>query len=243
MTTGWLDDALDRYYAEHYDAVVHGGIGGRIQDAFHAAIEGPYKPDDHLGAVLEVGATKGEHLRFVRHRFDRYVMLDIRDSPAARQTAAVHTGLTGAAVEFVVGDAQDLAGIEDESVDRLVSMCLLHHLDDPRGALKQWRRVVKPGGVLSLFVPCDPGLLWRAGRALTTFRSARSKGYSALEIRFINACDHRNHVASLRWMIEGTFADDELRVRKHPWRAGSWNTNLFYTFQIRKERVAANDRD
>jgi SAM-dependent methyltransferase len=237
MTTGRLDDVLDRYYAEHYDAVVHGGIGGRIQDAFHAAVERPQGPDQHVGTVLEVGATSGEHLKFVRHRFDRYVMLDIRDSSAARDTATVHAGLRGAEVEFVVGDAQELAGIQDESVDRLVSMCLLHHLDDPRGSLKHWRRVVKPGGRLSLFVPCDPGLLWRSGRALTTFRAARAKGYSAMEIRFISACDHRNHVASLRWMIEGTFADDELLVRKYPWRVGSWNANLFYTFQIRKRHA------
>jgi len=233
MTT-CLDDALDRYYAAHYATVVHEGIGGKVQDAFHAAVERPYTTTDHFPTVLELGATSAEHLSFVRHRFDRYVMLDIRDSAAARQVAEAHASSSRAEVEFVVGDAQRLDGIADESVDRLVSMCLLHHLDDPRGSLKQWRRVVKPGGVLSVFVPCDPGMLWRAGRALTTFRTARAQGYSPLELRYINACDHRNHVASLRWMIEGTFADDAVRVRRYPWRVGSWNANLFFTFQIRR---------
>jgi len=132
-----------------------------------------------------------------------------------------------------VGDAQDLAAFPDASIDRLVSMCLLHHLDDPRGSLQHWRRVVRPGGALSMFVPCDPGLLWRVGRAMTTFRAAGSKGYSALDIRYINACDHRNHVASLRWMIEGTFAGDDISMSRFPLGpVDSWNANLFFTFQI-----------
>jgi SAM-dependent methyltransferase len=231
-------DDLDRYYAEHYDAVVHSGTGGAVQRAFHLAVERPWTHDDEFATVLEVGATSAEHLEFVRHRYARYVMLDIRDSVEAREVAA-RTTRPGAAVEFVVGDAQHLASIADASVDRLVSMCLLHHLDDPRGSLQHWRRVVRPGGVLSIFLPCDPGLLWRAGRAATTFRTAKSRGYSRLDIRYINACDHRNHVASLRWLIEGTFAADEISLRRFPlgW-LDSWNANLFLTFQIRKSLTA-----
>ena len=115
-------------------------------------------------------------------------------------------------------------------------MCLLHHLDNPHGALKHWRRVVKPGGCLSLFVPCDPGLVWRVGRAMTTFRRARQLGMSSTEMRCLNAREHRNHVASLRWMIAEVFADDEVRVRRFPFgRLGGWNTNLFMTFQITKK--------
>ncbi len=236
MTAPSLDDDLDRYYGEHYDVVVHSGAGGAVQRMFHLAVERPWSASDEFPTVLEVGATAGEHLDFVRHRFSRYVMLDIRDSVEAHEVAA-RASRPKTAVEFMLGDAQSLATIDDASVDRLVSMCLLHHLDDPRGSLRHWRRVVRPGGVLSIFVPCDPGLLWRVGRATTTFRAARSAGYSMLDIRYINACDHRNHVASLRWMIERTFVGDEVSVRRFPFGwLDSWNANLFLTFQIRKAR-------
>jgi phosphatidylethanolamine/phosphatidyl-N-methylethanolamine N-methyltransferase len=229
-----VDIELDRYYAEHYDAVVHSGAGGAVQRLFHVAVERPWDRSREFSTVLELGATRGEHLEFVRHGFSRYIMVDIRDSTVARQTAA-KASRPGVSVEFAVGDAQDLDSIADASVDRLISMCLLHHLDDPAGSLKHWRRVVRPGGVLSIFVPCDPGLLWRAGRAVTTFRAARSTGYSALGIRYINACDHRNHVASLRWMIQGMFADDDITMHRFPFGPlDSWNGNLFFTFQIQK---------
>jgi phosphatidylethanolamine/phosphatidyl-N-methylethanolamine N-methyltransferase len=234
MTTPALDDAVDRYYAEHYDAVVHSGAGGTVQRLFHVAVERPWTARDDFATVLELGATSGEHLEFVRHRYARYVMLDIRDSSEAREVA-VQASRPGAQVEFVVGDAQDLEPIGDESVDRLVSMCLLHHLDDPRTSLRHWRRVVKPGGVLSIFLPCDPGVVWRAGRAATTFRKAKAQGISDLELRYVNACDHRNHVSSLRWMIEGCFVEDDVTIRRYPFNAlDSWNANLFMTFQIRK---------
>jgi phosphatidylethanolamine/phosphatidyl-N-methylethanolamine N-methyltransferase len=235
-TVSTLDSDLDRYYAEHYDAVVHSGAAGAVQRRFHLAVERPWRAEHEFPTVLELGATGGEHLRFVRHRFARYTMLDIRDSRAAREVARRASAPT-AAVDFQVGDAQDLAGIDDASVDRLISMCLLHHLDDPRGSLVQWRRVVRPGGVLSIFLPCDPGALWRAGRALTTFRGARASGYSALAVRYINACDHRNHFASLRWMIAATFADDDVSIRRFPFAPlDAWNANLYWTFQIRTVR-------
>ncbi len=228
------DDALDRYYDEHYDTVVHGGIGGRVQRMFHTAVERPWTSNHTFDSVLEVGATSGEHLPFVRHDFSRYTMLDIRESDRAREVATANSR-SGRSVEFITGDAQDLASIPDGSVDRLVAMCLLHHLPDPRSALENWRRVIRPGGALSIFLPCDPGALWRAGRSLTTFRAAQARGYSGLEIRYINACDHRNHIGSLRWMVEATFADDELAIHRFPLAAlDSWNANLFMTFQIIK---------
>lgn len=231
------DEALDRYYAEHYDAVVHSGAGGRVQEMFHVAIERPWTAERRFDTVLELGATNGEHLTFVRHAFSSYAMLDIRDSAAARAVAEEHSA-PGRAVEFVVGDAQDLAGVETESVDRLISMCLLHHLPEPRESLINWRRVVSPGGVLSIFLPCDPGALWRAGRSVTSFRAARARGYSDMEVRYINACDHRNHVASLRWMVEAVFAYDDLRIVQYPFSfIDSWNANLFMTFQITKRDI------
>jgi len=229
-----LHDPLDHWYSEQYDGIVHSGALGAVQSLFHVAIEHPWGPDHSFPTVLDLGATTGEHLQFVRHGFSRYVMIDWRDSQDAHDAAAA-ASRPGASVEFMVGDAQDLAAIADESVDRLVSMCLLHHLNDPRGALHNWRRVVKPGGVLSIFLPCDPGMLWRLGRRLTTFRSLQALGYSYLQTRVMYACDHPNQVASLRWMIEERFADDELSIHRFPFGPlDSWNVNLFMTFQIRK---------
>ena len=56
----------------------------------------------------------------------------------------------------VVASADDLPFLDD-SVDGLVSISVLEHLRDPDSALAEMLRVLKPGGVLVLFVPFIAG--------------------------------------------------------------------------------------
>jgi SAM-dependent methyltransferase len=51
------------------------------------------------------------------------------------------------------GDAQTLDNVEDDGFDFLYSSHCLEHLDDPYEALRNWIRVVKPGGHLIVNVP------------------------------------------------------------------------------------------
>jgi SAM-dependent methyltransferase len=51
------------------------------------------------------------------------------------------------------GDAHCLAGFEDEEFDFVYSSHTLEHLFDIQLALKNWWRVLKPGGFLILYLP------------------------------------------------------------------------------------------
>jgi SAM-dependent methyltransferase len=51
------------------------------------------------------------------------------------------------------GDAQLLSGIQADSVDFIVSSHCLEHLLDPYEGLKNWIRVLKPGGHLIITIP------------------------------------------------------------------------------------------
>lgn len=51
------------------------------------------------------------------------------------------------------GDAQFMASVEDASVDFLFSSHCLEHLNDPFEGIKNWFRVIKPGGHLIVDVP------------------------------------------------------------------------------------------
>ncbi|MGH8863929.1 MAG: class I SAM-dependent methyltransferase [Burkholderiales bacterium] len=52
-----------------------------------------------------------------------------------------------------VEDCARLDLIRDESVDAVFSSHLLEHIEDYRGALKEWWGVIKPGGHLVLYLP------------------------------------------------------------------------------------------
>lgn len=51
------------------------------------------------------------------------------------------------------GDAQYLESLEDMSFDWVHSSHCLEHLNDPRIALSNWMRILKPGGYLVFTVP------------------------------------------------------------------------------------------
>jgi SAM-dependent methyltransferase len=51
------------------------------------------------------------------------------------------------------GDAQFLAGVDDETLDFVHSSHCLEHLVDPETGLHNWFRVLKPGGYLIITVP------------------------------------------------------------------------------------------
>lgn len=55
--------------------------------------------------------------------------------------------------DFEHGDAQLLRGLDDHSFDFVYSSHLLEHLPDVELALRNWSRVLKPGGFLLLYLP------------------------------------------------------------------------------------------
>jgi len=56
-------------------------------------------------------------------------------------------------VPTVVTDAETLDGIADASYDFLVAGHVIEHMRNPIGALANWARVVRPGGLIYLIVP------------------------------------------------------------------------------------------
>ena len=65
------------------------------------------------------------------------------------------------------GDAQYLAGIKDSSLDFVHSSHCLEHLHDPYEGLKNWLRVIKPGGYLIITIPDED--LYEQGQFPSTF--------------------------------------------------------------------------
>ena len=53
----------------------------------------------------------------------------------------------------IVDNAQTLATIEDESQDFVIACHIIEHTEDPIGAVGNWLRVLKEGGILFLAIP------------------------------------------------------------------------------------------
>ena len=90
-------------------------------------------------------------------------------NPALREVAARRAEATGSPAVFVDGTA-DALPLADTSVDVLVCERVLQHVDDPDAAVREFARVLRPGGRVALLDsdwatgithPVDPEVLER----------------------------------------------------------------------------------
>jgi SAM-dependent methyltransferase len=79
------------------------------------------------------------------------------------------------------GDAQFLPGVADASYDFVHSSHCLEHLHDPGEGLRNWLRVVRPGGYLIFTVPDED--LYEQGRFPSTFNPDHRWTFTIFKVR------------------------------------------------------------
>lgn len=215
MTSAWADN----YDSSNYDD----NMAGSVLSRSHDLLEKPFGADTTFGQVLEVGAGTMVHMHHVRHRFDRYLATD--HNPGLIEAARKGALPKGVEVEHLEGTRLPYA---DASFDRVIATHVLEHIPEPHLALGEWARVVKPGGVLSLILPCDPGLAWRFGRHFGPRRRAEAAG---LDYDYYMAREHVNSIYNLRQIVRY-----HLPNRQEAWwplRIASPDLNLIYCVNAR----------
>lgn len=112
------------------------------------------------GRVLEIGIGSGLNLPFYSQNVTRVIGLD--PSPKLLSMARANVRAVSGLVEFIEGSAETIP-LQNGSVDTVVTTWTLCSIPDARGALREMRRVLKPGGRL-LFVEHglapDPNVRW-----------------------------------------------------------------------------------
>lgn len=97
------------------------------------------------GTSLEIGCGAGTGIELILDRFgaDRAIGVDLDEKMIAK--ARRRLADRGDRVDLRVGDAED-TGLPDGSVDAVFDFAIVHHIPDWRGALREVRRVLRPGG-------------------------------------------------------------------------------------------------
>ncbi len=118
-----------------------GNVQGNRSTGWRAELVG-----DVTGDVLEIGIGSGANLPYYR-RARTITGLELNAESARRAQAAA--GRAGAPVKIDVAPAEALP-YPDASFDHVVSSLVFCSVTDPRRALAEIRRVLRPGGVLHL---------------------------------------------------------------------------------------------
>lgn len=215
----WLD--YQERFAELYD---YGNYNRPLQNmvmrAGHRFCEKAFDQNDHFSKVLEVGGGSGVHRQYVRHSFNEYYVTDCNEQVLAMACNAM--GSSNPRIHFECQRAESLS-YPESTFDRLIAAHILEHIHRPYLGLKDWCRVVKPGGVISILIPTDPGILWRFSRNFGPRRRWLQMGIA------YDYCVSREHVNPCNNLI--SFIRHYFTVRREYWwpcRIPSMDLNLFF---------------
>jgi ubiquinone/menaquinone biosynthesis C-methylase UbiE len=129
----------------------------------------PHLVQELNGDVLEIGAGEGENFPYYRRAAQ---VIAVEPDPERVQLAREAAATASVPIRVEPGVAESLP-YADGSFDHVVSSLVFCSVDDPRQALNEIRRVLKPGGALHMFEHVRPQtavLAWLAA-ALTPWWS------------------------------------------------------------------------
>lgn len=202
-------------------------IGGFFLHKSHELLENSIPLLDGIETILEVGAGTGHHFPFVQKSFSKYIMTDGSAEMLSIATEKYPKEISSRLLQIEQQDTTRLS-YTDNSFDRLIAAHVLEHIPNPVNVLKEWDRVVRPGGVISIVLPCDPGLLWRLGRHFGPRRNAQKIG---LNYDYLMAAEHINSIFNLVIFIRHHF--EAITENWYPAKVPFPDLNLFYMCHIR----------
>lgn len=227
---------VNDYYVRSYTSVHGEGTCGSANKALHLALERRHNQVT-FPATVELGAGNFEHLQYVRHDYNEYLCVDLR-----QPTTQVMKRLAPfPKAHFTKGDAQRV-NLPDNFADRVVATCLLMHLPDPIQALREWQRICKPEGVVEFLVPTDPGFAIRLFRRFVSGREVKKVGLTLADYKIISAYDH---LSSFHRLLEiarfCTEPNRKLSVEYFPFKwIPSFNANAFAVMRMLPRRGAGS---
>ncbi len=230
-----FDSLVSDYYKDYYSCVHGGSTTGRAASLMQKHLETRRSKSEEYTRVLELGAGTLQHFSFVKHKFKTYIASDLREIPTTegwdRWDNRRQPDLDG---KFLAQFDAASVPFDNSSFDRVIATCLLLHLPEPIDALRDWIRILKPGGVADLLIPCEPGLALRSYRKLVSRPRANRLGFKYFDL--VNAVDHRNYTASMIQIVN--HLDDSIDVQ-FSWRPfnriQSWNLNLQMVVHLTKK--------
>jgi SAM-dependent methyltransferase len=134
----------DSKWGINYDEVGQAQVAGKLSKALGPGM----LPANGFGRALEIGAGTGYFtLNLMRAGVIRSgVASDI--SPGMLRALSASAEDLGLEVETAACEASQLP-FEDDSFDLVFGHAVLHHLPDLPGAFREFRRVLRPGGVVA----------------------------------------------------------------------------------------------
>jgi phosphatidylethanolamine/phosphatidyl-N-methylethanolamine N-methyltransferase len=146
------------YYLNNYEKMMKSGITNFIFKLHHKMIESQFT-NRHFHNILEIASYDDSHLKYIKCNYDNYILSDI--NPIVMKNI---DNMRNEKIKTLVLSAEDLTQLQTDSFDRVIISCIVSHIKDIEKMLFNIKRIIKNGGFVSIYVPCEPGLILRLAR-------------------------------------------------------------------------------
>jgi|TARA_B110000967_G_scaffold180897_1_gene197574 phosphatidylethanolamine/phosphatidyl-N-methylethanolamine N-methyltransferase len=209
-----------------YNSHAYSGLMGFFMNQCHKQLE-KFDFPQNISKVLEVGAGNAPHYKFIKHQYDEYHIVET--------SGTIMGNYTDNPKVIAVNYDGKILPYEKEYFDRIIISHCLEHIIDPEAFLFEMMEKLKTGGVLSISLPTDPGLLFRLGRVYLKIFSLRNKyKISPEKFDYMNATEHVNSIFGLSSIIKYNYKDC-LKDYYLPFKIKLFDLNLFYNVHIFKK--------
>ena len=226
------DDSYLEYqskFTEIYDKSYYStGLSSWAMKNSHKLIERQMDKNQTYDSIIEIGAGTGEHVKHVKHNYSQYILSDHDSKALEFAEEKLKSFKDSSKLKYQCMEGSCIS-FESNTFDRLIATHTLEHITNPHLVLKEWTRVTKHNGIISIIIPTDPGLLWRISRNMGPRQSAIKQG---LAYDYIIAREHVNSCANLISLLRYYFP-----ASKESWwplnRLPFLDCNLFFAFHAK----------
>ena len=216
-----FEDLTSRYNDHAYS-----GLMGFFMNQCHRQLE-KFNFPNNISKVLEIGAGSAPHYRFIKHHYDEYHIVETSGTVIKKYNdnpKVIAKNYDGKILPY-----------EKNYFDRIIISHCLEHIIDPESFLLEMMKKLKKGGILSISLPTDPGLLFRLGRLYLKIFSIKKKyKISSRQFDYMNATEHVNSIFGLSSIIKYNY-EDCLKESYLPFKIKLFDLNLFYNVHITKK--------
>ena len=218
-----MEEFKNFYTGPNYNQHMYNGLIGYFMKLSHKRME---KSKKKKKKVLEIGPGTHPHIDYLKHDFDEYYVVE-----KIKELSSFYE--KNDQVKFIYQEGNDLP-FENNYFDRIIISHCLEHITDPEKVLKEIYSKLKNGGTLTIGLPTDPGLMWRAGKFISAnFLIKKNYNFTKEDYYYFTAKDHVNSIFSLIPIIKKNFNKVNFE-RYEPFRIPMIDLNLFYIIDITK---------
>ena len=156
-------------------------------------------PDQPHFRTIEIGAGVGGHLEFEDLSRQDYHCVELRENMSVEIKRRYPTATV------ITGSCQERTPYEDGYFDRAIAVHVLEHLPDLPRAAAELQRLLRVGGILSIVIPCDPGIAYELARQISSARIFRRR--YKMPYMWLMRREHINSPAEIISVLQSGFAE------------------------------------